>query len=95
MKEFGTSQSPKSTRQRDSRCALTVLRSSRFRIAHAQQAAHALLHHDAHNDSTAIRMLSLYALHHSLSVGIPAIQPHLRLSGTNRPRFALHGGRRL
>ena len=95
VKDFGTSKSPKSTRQRDSRYALTVLRSSRFRIAHAQQAACALLHHDDHNDSTAFRMRSLYALHRSLSVAIPAIQPRLRLSGTNRLRFALHGGQRV
>ncbi|MCU7879303.1 MAG: hypothetical protein KZQ60_01005 [Candidatus Thiodiazotropha sp. (ex Lucinoma aequizonata)] len=28
----------------------------------------------------------------SLSVAIPAIQPRLRLSGTNRLRSAFHGG---
>jgi len=60
VKDSGTSKSPKSTRQRESRYALTVLWSSRFRIAHAQQAARALLHHDAHNDSTAFRMRFLY-----------------------------------
>jgi len=32
--DFGTSKSPKLTRQRDSRYALTALRTSRFRIAH-------------------------------------------------------------
>ncbi|MCU7907830.1 MAG: hypothetical protein KZQ71_03505, partial [Candidatus Thiodiazotropha sp. (ex Lucinoma aequizonata)] len=31
----------------------------------------------------------------SLSVAIPAIQPRLRLSGTNRLRFAFHGGQRM
>ncbi|MCU7887521.1 MAG: hypothetical protein KZQ66_10140, partial [Candidatus Thiodiazotropha sp. (ex Lucinoma aequizonata)] len=46
------------------------------------------------NDSTASRMRSLYALHLSLSVAIPAIQPRLRLSGTNRLRSAFHGGQR-
>ncbi|MCU7879601.1 MAG: hypothetical protein KZQ60_02790 [Candidatus Thiodiazotropha sp. (ex Lucinoma aequizonata)] len=40
-------------------------------------------------------MRSLYALHLSLSVTIPAIQPRLRLSGTNRLRSAFHGGQRL
>ncbi|MCU7912123.1 MAG: hypothetical protein KZQ63_08670 [Candidatus Thiodiazotropha sp. (ex Lucinoma aequizonata)] len=39
-------------------------------------------------------MRSLYALHLSLSVGISAIQPRLRLSGTNRLRSAFHGGQR-
>ncbi|MCU7887005.1 MAG: hypothetical protein KZQ66_02685, partial [Candidatus Thiodiazotropha sp. (ex Lucinoma aequizonata)] len=34
-------------------------------------------------------------LHLSLSVAIPAIQPRLRLSGTNRLRFAFHGDQRL
>ncbi|MCU7899534.1 MAG: hypothetical protein KZQ61_14015 [Candidatus Thiodiazotropha sp. (ex Lucinoma aequizonata)] len=72
--------------------AQTVLRMSRFRIALPQQAARALLHYDYHNDSTASRMRSLYALHLSLSVAIPAIQPRLRLSGTNHLRFAFHGG---
>ncbi|MCU7895199.1 MAG: hypothetical protein KZQ66_18850, partial [Candidatus Thiodiazotropha sp. (ex Lucinoma aequizonata)] len=59
------------------------------------QAARALLHHDYRNDSTASRMRSLYALHLSLSVAIPAIQPRIRLSGTNRLRSAFHGGQRL
>ncbi|MCU7913449.1 MAG: hypothetical protein KZQ63_16600 [Candidatus Thiodiazotropha sp. (ex Lucinoma aequizonata)] len=40
-------------------------------------------------------MRSLYALHLSFSVAIPAIQPRLRLSGTNRLRSAFHGGQRL
>ncbi|MCU7886963.1 MAG: hypothetical protein KZQ66_04840 [Candidatus Thiodiazotropha sp. (ex Lucinoma aequizonata)] len=40
-------------------------------------------------------MRSLYALHLSLSVAIPSIQPHLRLSGTNRFRSAFHAGQRL
>ncbi|MCU7911783.1 MAG: hypothetical protein KZQ63_06685 [Candidatus Thiodiazotropha sp. (ex Lucinoma aequizonata)] len=39
-------------------------------------------------------MGSLYALHLSLSVAIPVIQPRLRLSGTNRLRSAFHGGQR-
>ncbi|MCU7912440.1 MAG: hypothetical protein KZQ63_10570 [Candidatus Thiodiazotropha sp. (ex Lucinoma aequizonata)] len=39
-------------------------------------------------------MRSLYVLHLSLSVAIPAIQPRLRLSGTNRLRSAFHGGQR-
>ncbi|MCU7889259.1 MAG: hypothetical protein KZQ59_14340, partial [Candidatus Thiodiazotropha sp. (ex Lucinoma aequizonata)] len=52
------------------------------------------LHHDYRNNSTASRMRSLYALHLSLSVAIPAIQPRLRLSGTNRLRSAFHGGQR-
>ncbi|MCU7880996.1 MAG: hypothetical protein KZQ60_10985 [Candidatus Thiodiazotropha sp. (ex Lucinoma aequizonata)] len=39
-------------------------------------------------------MPSLYALHLSLSVAIPAIQPRLRLSRTNRLRSAFHGGQR-
>ncbi|MEJ1497321.1 MAG: hypothetical protein RPU13_12700, partial [Candidatus Sedimenticola sp. (ex Thyasira tokunagai)] len=47
------------------------------------------------NDSTAFRMHSLYALHRSLPVAIPAIQPRLRLSGTNRlgfqPSMAISG----
>ncbi|MCU7900561.1 MAG: hypothetical protein KZQ61_19870 [Candidatus Thiodiazotropha sp. (ex Lucinoma aequizonata)] len=42
----------------------------------------------------ASRMRSLYALHLSLAVAIPAIQPRLRLSGTNRLRSAFHGGQR-
>ncbi|MCU7889721.1 MAG: hypothetical protein KZQ66_17655 [Candidatus Thiodiazotropha sp. (ex Lucinoma aequizonata)] len=75
-------------------CALTVLRTSGFRITLPQQAACALLHHDYRNDSTASRMRSLYALHLSLSVAIPAIQPRLRLSGTNRLRSAFHSGQR-
>ncbi|MCU7887535.1 MAG: hypothetical protein KZQ66_07880, partial [Candidatus Thiodiazotropha sp. (ex Lucinoma aequizonata)] len=70
-------------------------RTSRFRIALPQQAARALLHHDYRNDSTASPMRSLYALHLSLSVAIPAIQPRLRLSGTNHLRSAFHGGQRL
>ncbi|MEJ1381536.1 MAG: hypothetical protein RPT95_11335, partial [Candidatus Sedimenticola sp. (ex Thyasira tokunagai)] len=49
------------------------------------------------NDSTAFRMHSLYALHRSLPVAIPAIQPRLRLSGTNRlgfqPSMAISEGR--
>ncbi|MCU7911969.1 MAG: hypothetical protein KZQ63_07740, partial [Candidatus Thiodiazotropha sp. (ex Lucinoma aequizonata)] len=49
---------------------------------------------DYRNDSTASRMRSLYALHLSLSVAIPAIQPRLRLSGTNRLRSTFHGGQR-
>ncbi|MCU7909968.1 MAG: hypothetical protein KZQ71_16260 [Candidatus Thiodiazotropha sp. (ex Lucinoma aequizonata)] len=53
------------------------------------------LHHDYRNDSTASRMRSLYALHFSLSVAIPAIQPRLRLSGTNRLRSAFHSGQRM
>ena len=85
---FGTSKSPKRTRSLTAYCAPTVLRSSRLRIAHCSYAARALLHHDAHNDSTACRMRSLYALHRSLSVAIPAIQPRLRLSGTTSLRFA-------
>ncbi|MCU7910955.1 MAG: hypothetical protein KZQ63_01790 [Candidatus Thiodiazotropha sp. (ex Lucinoma aequizonata)] len=40
-------------------------------------------------------MRSLYALHLSLSVAIPAIQPRLRLSGSNRLRSAFHGGQRM
>ncbi|WXG53777.1 MAG: hypothetical protein RNU03_03500 [Candidatus Sedimenticola sp. (ex Thyasira tokunagai)] len=95
VKDFGTSKSPKSTRLRDSRYAPTVLRTSRFRIAHCSKAACALLHHDSRNDSTAFRMHSLYALHRSLPVAIPAIQPRLRLSGTNRlgfqPSMAISG----
>ncbi|MCU7888250.1 MAG: hypothetical protein KZQ66_00570 [Candidatus Thiodiazotropha sp. (ex Lucinoma aequizonata)] len=75
-------------------CTQTVLRTSRFRIALLQQAARAPLHHDYINDSTASRMRSLYALHLSLSVAIPAIQPHLRLSETNRLRSVFHGGQR-
>ncbi|MCU7916159.1 MAG: hypothetical protein KZQ65_09740 [Candidatus Thiodiazotropha sp. (ex Gloverina cf. vestifex)] len=47
VKDFGTSESPKSTRQRDSRYAPTVLRPPRFRIAHCSRAACALLHHDS------------------------------------------------
>ncbi|MCU7889322.1 MAG: hypothetical protein KZQ66_08840 [Candidatus Thiodiazotropha sp. (ex Lucinoma aequizonata)] len=39
-------------------------------------------------------MRSLYALYLSLSLAIPAIQPRLRLSGTNRLRSAFHGGQR-
>ncbi|MCU7887783.1 MAG: hypothetical protein KZQ66_04165 [Candidatus Thiodiazotropha sp. (ex Lucinoma aequizonata)] len=39
-------------------------------------------------------MRSLYALHISLSVAIPAIQPRLRLSGTNCLPSAFHGGQR-
>ncbi|MEJ1464625.1 MAG: CRISPR-associated protein Cas4, partial [Candidatus Sedimenticola sp. (ex Thyasira tokunagai)] len=39
VKDFGTSKSPKSTRLRDSRYAPTVLRTSRFRIAHCSKAA--------------------------------------------------------
>ncbi|MCU7911964.1 MAG: hypothetical protein KZQ63_07715 [Candidatus Thiodiazotropha sp. (ex Lucinoma aequizonata)] len=39
-------------------------------------------------------MRSLYALHLSLSIAISAIQPHLRLSETNRLRSAFHGGQR-
>ncbi|MCU7911960.1 MAG: hypothetical protein KZQ63_07695 [Candidatus Thiodiazotropha sp. (ex Lucinoma aequizonata)] len=39
-------------------------------------------------------MRSLYALHLSLSVAIPGIQPRLRLSGTNRLRSAFHGDQR-
>ncbi|MCU7910994.1 MAG: hypothetical protein KZQ63_02000 [Candidatus Thiodiazotropha sp. (ex Lucinoma aequizonata)] len=39
-------------------------------------------------------MRFLYALHLSLLVAIPAIQPRLRLSGTNRLRSAFHGGQR-
>ncbi|MCU7914151.1 MAG: hypothetical protein KZQ63_20740 [Candidatus Thiodiazotropha sp. (ex Lucinoma aequizonata)] len=40
-------------------------------------------------------MRSLYALHLSLSVAIQAIQPRLRLSGSNRLRSAFHGSQRL
>ncbi|MCU7880278.1 MAG: hypothetical protein KZQ60_06855 [Candidatus Thiodiazotropha sp. (ex Lucinoma aequizonata)] len=40
-------------------------------------------------------MRSLYALHLSLLIAIPAIQPRLRLSGTNRLRSAFHGGQRM
>ncbi|MCU7899562.1 MAG: hypothetical protein KZQ71_13275 [Candidatus Thiodiazotropha sp. (ex Lucinoma aequizonata)] len=36
-------------------------------------------------------MRSFYALHLSLSVAIPAIQPRLRLSRTNRLRSTFHG----
>ncbi|MCU7915383.1 MAG: hypothetical protein KZQ65_05625, partial [Candidatus Thiodiazotropha sp. (ex Gloverina cf. vestifex)] len=43
VKDFGTSESPKSTHQRDSRYAPTVLRPPRFRIAHCSRAACALL----------------------------------------------------
>ncbi|MCU7913537.1 MAG: hypothetical protein KZQ63_17135 [Candidatus Thiodiazotropha sp. (ex Lucinoma aequizonata)] len=39
-------------------------------------------------------MRSLYALHLSLSVAIPAIQSRLRLSGTKLLRSAFHGGQR-
>ncbi|MCU7897612.1 MAG: hypothetical protein KZQ66_17630, partial [Candidatus Thiodiazotropha sp. (ex Lucinoma aequizonata)] len=51
--------------------------------------------HDYRNDSTASWMRSLYALHFSLSVAIPAIQACLRLSRTNRLRSAFHGGQRM
>ncbi|MCU7909848.1 MAG: hypothetical protein KZQ63_04310, partial [Candidatus Thiodiazotropha sp. (ex Lucinoma aequizonata)] len=71
-----------------------VLRTSRFRIALPQQAARALLHHNYRNDSTAFRMRSLYALHLSFSVAIPAIQLRLRLSVTKCLRSAFHGGQR-
>ncbi|MCU7889201.1 MAG: hypothetical protein KZQ66_09685 [Candidatus Thiodiazotropha sp. (ex Lucinoma aequizonata)] len=37
----------------------------------------------------------MYVLHLSLSVAIPAIQPRLRLSGTNRLRSTFHSGQRL
>ncbi|MCU7879941.1 MAG: hypothetical protein KZQ66_06725 [Candidatus Thiodiazotropha sp. (ex Lucinoma aequizonata)] len=40
-------------------------------------------------------MHSLYALHLSLSVTIPAIQPRLRLSVTNRLRSVFHDGQRM
>ncbi|MCU7911329.1 MAG: hypothetical protein KZQ63_03995 [Candidatus Thiodiazotropha sp. (ex Lucinoma aequizonata)] len=40
-------------------------------------------------------MRSLYVLHLSFSVAILAIQPRLRLSGTNCLRSAFHGGQRL
>ncbi|MCU7887021.1 MAG: hypothetical protein KZQ66_10230 [Candidatus Thiodiazotropha sp. (ex Lucinoma aequizonata)] len=40
-------------------------------------------------------MRSLYALHLSLSVGIPAIQPRLRLLGTNRLRSVFRGSQRV
>ncbi|MCU7913150.1 MAG: hypothetical protein KZQ63_14805 [Candidatus Thiodiazotropha sp. (ex Lucinoma aequizonata)] len=40
-------------------------------------------------------MRSLYALYLSLSVAIPAIQPRLRLSGTNRLRSVFYGDQRL
>ncbi|MCU7912776.1 MAG: hypothetical protein KZQ63_12630 [Candidatus Thiodiazotropha sp. (ex Lucinoma aequizonata)] len=40
-------------------------------------------------------MRSLYALHLSLSVAIPAIQPRLRLSETNRLHSTFYGGQRL
>ncbi|MCU7900820.1 MAG: hypothetical protein KZQ66_01330 [Candidatus Thiodiazotropha sp. (ex Lucinoma aequizonata)] len=76
-----------------------VFRSDSFHIGEGfalpRQAARALLHHDYRNDSTASRMRSLYALHLSPSVAIPAIQPRLHLSGTNRLRSAFHGGQRL
>ncbi|MCU7882107.1 MAG: ankyrin repeat domain-containing protein [Candidatus Thiodiazotropha sp. (ex Lucinoma aequizonata)] len=39
-------------------------------------------------------MRFLYVLHLSLSVAIPAIQPRLRLSGTNHLRSAFRGGQR-
>ncbi|MCU7912749.1 MAG: hypothetical protein KZQ63_12445 [Candidatus Thiodiazotropha sp. (ex Lucinoma aequizonata)] len=39
-------------------------------------------------------MPSLYVLHLSLSVAILAIQPRLRLSGSNRLHSAFHGGQR-
>ncbi|MCU7897201.1 MAG: hypothetical protein KZQ66_09530 [Candidatus Thiodiazotropha sp. (ex Lucinoma aequizonata)] len=71
-------------------CALTVLRTSRFRIARAACCGSAIRNRDYRNDSTASRMRSLYALHLSLSVAILGIQPHLRLSGTNRLRSAFH-----
>ena len=95
VKDFGTSQSPKSTRLRDNRYAPTVLRPSRFRITHLSYAARVLLHHDSLNDSTACRMRFLYALHHSLPFAISAIQPRLRLSGTTSLRFALLGWQRI
>ncbi|MCU7889956.1 MAG: integrase core domain-containing protein, partial [Candidatus Thiodiazotropha sp. (ex Lucinoma aequizonata)] len=60
-----------------------------------QQAARALLHHDYRNDSTASRMRSLYVLHLSLSVAIPAIQPRLRLPETNRLHSSFHGDQRM
>ncbi|MCU7886849.1 MAG: hypothetical protein KZQ66_14080 [Candidatus Thiodiazotropha sp. (ex Lucinoma aequizonata)] len=74
--------------------APTVLRTSRFCIALPQQAPRTLLHHDYHNDSTVSQMRSLYALHLSLSLAIPAIQSRLPLSGTSRLRSAFHGGQR-
>ncbi|MCU7880517.1 MAG: hypothetical protein KZQ60_08275 [Candidatus Thiodiazotropha sp. (ex Lucinoma aequizonata)] len=40
-------------------------------------------------------MRSLYSLYLSLSVAIPAIQPRLRLSGTNCLRSTFHGGQRM
>ncbi|MCU7887443.1 MAG: hypothetical protein KZQ66_09860 [Candidatus Thiodiazotropha sp. (ex Lucinoma aequizonata)] len=76
-------------------CAPTILRTSGFRIALPQEAARALLHHGYRNNSTASRMRSLYALYLSLSVAIPAIQPRLRLSGTNRLRSVFYGDQRL
>ncbi|MCU7912699.1 MAG: hypothetical protein KZQ63_12145 [Candidatus Thiodiazotropha sp. (ex Lucinoma aequizonata)] len=39
-------------------------------------------------------MRSLYPPHLSLSVAISAIQPRLRLSGTNHLHSAFHGGQR-
>ncbi|MCU7888397.1 MAG: hypothetical protein KZQ66_01015 [Candidatus Thiodiazotropha sp. (ex Lucinoma aequizonata)] len=75
-------------------CAQIVLCTLRFRIAPPQQTAHALLHHDYRNDSTASQMRYLYPLHLSLSVTILAIQPRLHLLGTHRLRSTFHGGQR-
>ncbi|MCU7886891.1 MAG: hypothetical protein KZQ59_00525 [Candidatus Thiodiazotropha sp. (ex Lucinoma aequizonata)] len=95
MKDFGTSQSTKIDSIFDN--LLCPERPAYVTIPYctlSQQAARALLHHDYRNDSTASRMRSLYALHRSLSVAIPAIQPRLRLSGANRFRSVFHGGQR-
>ncbi|MCU7881673.1 MAG: hypothetical protein KZQ60_14920 [Candidatus Thiodiazotropha sp. (ex Lucinoma aequizonata)] len=55
------------------------------------------MHYSIMTTSMTLRRLGralLYALHLSLSVAIPLIQPRLRLSGTNRLRSAFHGGQR-
>ena len=94
MKDFGTSLSPKSTRLRDSRYgpgrpASVPLRHTIASSAQAPQ--------HSHNGLTAFRMRL-----HMLSAGYgtcgpfatPTIRTRLRLPGTTRLRFALHGAQR-
>jgi predicted transcriptional regulator len=91
VKDFGTSQSPKSTRLRDNLCAPPALRSA-LDSTNTRRAQHRPQWLDGVSDVLA-DFLRGYGKHPPFAT--TKIRPDLRLPGTTSLRFALHGWQRL